>query len=204
MRPFDQRRLADRRDRGEHRHRAVVPERVGAPRAAHDRLLEAEDVPREVRADLRPRVAAVVAAPDVLRRVVDPRVRVRADDDRRVPVEPQRRLAGARLRADVDRLVALAVVAQQVALLPLEIDGVRVGRIDGDGVPVRAVGDHPVGVRDAVGVERPRRPHLAAVVLRAAVHVVERHARCRAPACRTASPAGSRRSARSSPPSRLS
>ncbi len=83
-------------------------------------------------------------------------------------------IAGPRFRADVDGLVTLAVVPEKVALLPLEIDGVRVGRIDRDRIPVRPVGNRPVEVRDAVPVERSRRPHLAAVVLRAAVHVVER------------------------------
>ena len=172
--PLDQRRLAEGGDCREHRHRAVVPQRVGAPGAPHDRLRQAEDAAREVRADRLPRIAAVVAAPDVLGCVVDARVRVRADDDGRVPVEAERGIGRAGLRADVDRLVALAVVAEEVAFLPLEVDRVRVGGVDRDRVAVGAVGDRPVEVRDAVPVERARRPHLAAVVLRAAVHVVER------------------------------
>ena len=123
--------------------------------------------------DPRPRIAAVVAPPDELAGVIETRVRERADEDRRVPVEPQRRVPGLGLRADVDRLVALPVVAQQVADLPLEIDRIGIGRIDGGGVAVGAVGDRPIEVGDAVGVERPRRPHLAAVVLGPAVDVVE-------------------------------
>ena len=151
----------------------MVPQPVDAPLPAHDLLLEPEDRPRQVGRDPRPRIAPVLAPPHELPGVVQPRVRERADRDRRIPVEPQRRVARLRPRADVDRLVALLVVSQQVPDLPLEVDRVRVRRIDGRGVPVGAVGDRPVGVRDAVGVGRPRRPELAAVVLRPAVDVVE-------------------------------
>jgi len=171
--PLDQRRLAEGGDGREHRHRAVVPQRVGAPGPAHDRLLEAEDVAGEVGADLRPRVAPVVAAPHVLRPVVEARVRVRRDDDGRVPVEAQRGLVGAGPRADVDGLLALAVVAQQVPFLPLEVDDVGVGGVHGHRVAVGAVRDDPVGVADAVVVQRARGPGLGAVVLRPAVDEVE-------------------------------
>jgi len=60
---------------------------VGAPRAAHDRLRQAEDAACKVRADRLPRIAPVVAAPHVLRRVVDAHRRVRAHDDRRVQLK---------------------------------------------------------------------------------------------------------------------
>ena len=79
---------------------------------------------------LRPAVAHVVAAEDLLAGVVQPLVVVGADDQRRVPV-PLQDLALFGLGLDVEGFAAVAVVAVQVAVLPLAVDDVGVGGVDG-------------------------------------------------------------------------
>src|SRR6185295_12882056 len=156
------------------RGRGVVGHGVGAPYLAHHLELAAVDLPREVRADGAPGVAAVVAAEQLVGGEVEAGVRVRADDQRRVPVPAQRRLAAARLRLDEDLLAALAVVAAEAAVLRLGVDDVRVLGIHLRLEAVAALGDEPVRIADAVLVVGARRSAEAEVVLGAAVDVVER------------------------------
>jgi len=99
---------------------------------------------------------------------------VRADDERRVPVPAEPRLPRVGLRLDVDGLPRSPVEAHQRAVLRLRVDDVRIIRVD-DGLEAVPTGrDEPIGVDDAVDRPRPRRPSDREVVLRPAVHVVER------------------------------
>ena len=84
---LEQRRLVDRDDVAERRRRGVERDRIARPHLAHDRDVEGVEVAREVRADARPRVAAIVGAIDVVARPVQPPRIVRADDVGRVPVD---------------------------------------------------------------------------------------------------------------------
>ncbi len=171
--PLDQRRLGERGDRPVVAHRAHVPGRVEAPDPPHHRLRQAVQAAGEVAADRSPGVAAVIAAPYALAGVVDPRRQVRADQDRRVPVEAVPRLVLRRLRLDVDDLAGAPVVADQVPLLPLGVDDVGIPRLDGGLVAVGEDGDEPIAVADPVDVVGAYGSTLGAVVLRTAVDVVE-------------------------------
>src|SRR6185369_13929831 len=93
------------------------------------RELVAVELPREIRADRLPRVAAVVAAEQAVRREIDPPRVVRRDDQRAVPVPPQRRLAGPGLRLDLHPLAGPPVEPAQPAVLVLGVHDVRVGRV---------------------------------------------------------------------------
>ncbi len=134
----------------------------------------AVEAARQVVADDRPRIAAVVAAKDLVGGEVEPGVRVGTDEERGVPVPAVLGLALARLGLDGRRLAARAVEAGQIAVLGLGVDDVRVFRIDGRLEAVPGVGRDPVGVDDAVGARRPGRAAQAVVVLGPAVDVVER------------------------------
>ena len=152
---FLNRRFADCGQRGVLRHGAVVIERVDAPDAVHEFERVAVGVARQVVADGRPRVAAVVAAPQALRAEVQATARVRADQQRGIPVEPFGSVAGRRLGLDVDDLVAVPIDPLQVPDLGLHVHGVRIVRVEGDAVAVGPERHGPVLVADAVRVHRP-------------------------------------------------
>ena len=166
--------LRERNDVAVERGRRVLRDGVHTVDAAHHLELVPVGLPREIAADGTPGVAAVVAAEDALRREVEPRRAVRADDQRRVPIPAKTRLAYARLRLDVDLLPRELVVADEHAVLRLGVDDVRVLRIDDRLKAVAACRDVPVGVDDAVHRTRAGRTTDRVVVLRAAVDVVER------------------------------
>ena len=167
---FLHRRLGEGDDVAVERGRAVVGDGVDAPDPSHDLELVAVDLARQVGADRLPGVAAVVAAEQLVGGEVEPGVGVRADDDGRVPVPAQRRARRLpRLRLDVELLAGLAVEAHQAAVLRLGVDDVGVFGVDLRLEAVAALGDEPVGVADAVAVDRPRGAAEADVVLGAAV-----------------------------------
>ena len=172
--PLDQRRFIQRDDVSVDGRRAVLRHRVHRPHAAHHLQLVAVDAAGEVAGDRPPVVAAVVRAVQPPPGEVQPAMVVRRDQQRRVPVEDQRGVAGPRLRLDVHRLAGAAVVSREVSVLPLAVDDVGIRRVHLRLEAVAAEGDEPVLVGDALAADRPRRPPHGVVVLRAAVDVVER------------------------------
>ena len=166
--------FCDGRDGGVLGHRARVVQRVHAPDAPQEALLVAVQPLREVAADGRPRAAAVVAAPQALRCVVEAPGVVRADEQGRIPVPALRRIAVGGLRPDPDRLLAASIPAVQVPFLPHQVEHVRIARVERHAVPVRAQRRVPVVVPDAFAVERARGAVQRAQVLRPCQDVVER------------------------------
>jgi hypothetical protein len=156
--------------------RAALEDGVRPPHLAHHRERVAVDLAGQVAADRRPRVAAVVAPVEPVRREVQPLRVVRAEHQRAVPVPPRRRLALAGHRLNLHPLAGLAVVPADHAVLQHPVYGVRVGRIDLAVEPVAALDHEPVLVHDPVLRPRPRRAAEREVVLRTAVDVVERPA----------------------------
>src|SRR5438132_7901578 len=63
---------------------------VHAPNLAHHRQLVAIETARKLAADDLPTVTAIVAAKQSIGSEIDARVRVRTDDERRVPIPSQR------------------------------------------------------------------------------------------------------------------
>src|SRR5205823_7770118 len=95
------------------RGRKVLGDGVRSPDLAHDRQLVTIELTCQVAADRLPGVATVVAAEDAVGGEVETCVRVWADEQWRVPVPAQRRLALAWLRLDVDLLPGAAIEADQ-------------------------------------------------------------------------------------------
>src|SRR5574341_617288 len=127
---------------------------------------------RKIAADHSPIVAAIVAAEEFVTGEIDARVRMRAHDERRVPVVTLRLFGLAWDRRNADALARAFVEARQSAVLAFGIDGVRVFGIDAGGEPVTAVGGEPVGIDDARLAARSGRPAERVVVLRAAVNEI--------------------------------
>ena len=171
--PLLQRRLGQRDDVAVPRRRCPFGHGIDTPHPPHDRQLVAVDVAGEIGADRFPGVAAIVAAEEILRGEVDAVAVVRADDERRVPVQAQRLHAAGRLRLDVERLAGALVEAHQAAVLRFGIDDVLVLRVGDGAEAVAALRDVPVGVGDPLRIRRARRAAEAEVVLRAAVDAVE-------------------------------
>ena len=172
--PLHQRRLAQRDDVAVERGRGVLGHGVHTPDLAHHLERVAVQATAQVGTDGNPAGAAIVAAKQALRREVESRRRVRADDQRRIPVVTKRVLAGCRLGLDVHQLTALAVVACEAPVLVLRIDDVRVTRLDDGLEAVAEDRDVEIGVADAVHAGRARRSTERGVVLRTAIDVVER------------------------------
>ena len=118
--------------------------------------------------------AAIVAAEELVGGEIDPRGRVRAQQQRRIPVPTQGRLAFARQRLNAHGLVGAAVEADQPAVLAFGVDDVGILGIDAGMEAVAALRDEPVGVGDAVGAARSRRSAEREIVLGAAIDVIER------------------------------
>ena len=89
-------RFRERDDVSVERRRDVLGDGVDRPDPSHDRELVAVDLARQVGADGLPALTAVVAAEDALRGEIDAGVRMRREDQRGVPVPPQRVLAPGR------------------------------------------------------------------------------------------------------------
>ncbi len=167
-------RFAERDHRARERRRRVACDGVDAPQPALHLHRRARDVAREVGGDGTPGVALVVAAINALRGEVEPRVAERADEQRRIPVPARGVLARLFLGHDAHRVARAAIEAHQPAVLRLGVDGVVVGGVDAALEAIAAIGDEPVGVADAGDAARAGRSAEREVVLRAAVHVVER------------------------------
>ena len=156
------------------RGRDALGDGVGAPDLAHDRQLIAIELSRQVTANGLPGVAAVVAAKELVRCEIEPRVCMGADLERRIPVPAQGRLALARLRLDAGGLARAAVEADQAGVLRFGVHDVWVLGIDARLEAVASLGDEPVGIHDAVDAARAGRAAEREVVLGAAVDVVKR------------------------------
>src|SRR5258708_1884236 len=101
-------------------------------------------------------------------------MRVRADDEWRVPVPALRHLAFALLRLYAKAFAGLAIKAHQITVLRFSVDRVRIFRINQRAEAVTALGYEPVLIVDAGDVFRPRGTAERIVVLRAAVNKVKR------------------------------
>src|ERR1039457_719022 len=151
----------------------VLLNSVDGPDLPHQGQLVAVELAREIGAYGSPAIAAVVAAVQLLRAEVEPRVGMRADDERSVPVPAQGRVALGLLRLDGNALAGAPVEAHHGAVLHVGVDGVGVLGVDARVESIAAVGDEAIGVSE----RRVLRPGVAAdavVVLRAAIHLVER------------------------------
>ena len=171
---LDKWRFRQRCDVAVHRHRRKIPWLVVTPDPAHHGFGNSIDSTREVAADRPPGVSAIVAAPDALTRKIKTRGIVRTDQYRRVPVPAFHRFAFLRLRLDIDSFPDTTIESVQNTLLRLGVDDIGIGGIRGRLMAVATERDEPVGVGDAVHVQRPGRATLAAVVLSTAINVVER------------------------------
>ena len=129
--------------------------------------------PGEVGADRLPVVAAVVALEELASGEIEPLGVVRRHDEGRVPV-PAHRVSLPGAGADRRALPGLPVEADDRAVLRHGVDGVRVGRVDARLHAVRAADAAPVAGANAGLVASAGRAAHRAVVLRAAVDVVER------------------------------
>src|SRR5690606_4066140 len=150
------RRLVDRRDRA-----------VG-----HVALLLVGVVAGEIRTDRHPLLALVARTVQVLAAGVDRVRRVRRQQDRRVPVEAQRRLPFAGARLDAAALAGAQVLPAHAAELRLAVDDVPVVRSDANVEAVAAVDAERVLLGDAGGGAAVDRKAPRAVVLQAAVDAV--------------------------------
>ena len=146
-----------------------ITRRHGAPH----RQAVAINVTREVGADRGPRVAAVGALEQVVRRHVHRASGVLRRYDRRTPV-PAMPLAILRIRLDALGLSAARVVAHHAAVLRLGVRDVVVERIGHVVEAVAACHAIPVGVGRTEGVAGATRAGPRLIVLQSAVHVVER------------------------------
>src|SRR5262249_53448422 len=120
------RRFRERDDVPEEGRADVLARRVGAPDAFHDGQRVAVEAPREVPARGAPGAAAVLRDVEPLRREVEARALVRADEERRIPVPARGVLALLRLRLDGELLARPPVEALEDAVLRLGVDDVRV------------------------------------------------------------------------------
>ena len=153
--PLDEGGLGQRRDRAVLGHGKQIPGGIPAPDPAHHRLGEPVDAPGQITADRPPGVAPIVAAPDPLAGEIKARRVMGTDENRSVPVEAVHVLAFPGLRLDVDDFPVLAVIADQVALLPLGINDIRIGGVHGRLMAIAEQGNEPVRVADAVHAVGP-------------------------------------------------
>ena len=131
-------RFGDRRDVVIERRGNVLLNGLDGPDFAHQRQLVAIQLAGEIRADGDPGIAAVVAAIELLRADVEARMGVRADDERRVPIPAEGRIALGGLRLDGDALAGALVEAHDAGVLAGGVNGVGILRIDARVEPVAA------------------------------------------------------------------
>ena len=166
-------RLGEGHDVAVERRRVVLGYRVRSPDSSHDGKLVAIKLAGKIRADRLPGVSAVIAAKEPVGGEIQPRVRMRADYDRRVPVPAVRNVVRSRLRLNADLLSGAPIEASEIPILVFGVDGIRVFRIDDRAESVATLRKEPILIGDAADLERPRRSADAAVVLRPAVHIIE-------------------------------
>src|SRR5262249_54171785 len=105
---------------------------------------------------------------------VQPNMGVRADYERRIPIPTQGIFATANLRLNADALAGALVVANEITVLQLGVNSVRVLRVDLCPESVTALSHPPVAVNNSRGITRARRPAEGKVILRASEDVIER------------------------------
>src|SRR5205085_8591792 len=124
----------------------ILRDCVQAPNFAHYRQLVAIETARKLAADDLPTVAAIVAAKKFVGSEIDARVRMRTDDERRVPIPSQRIFIAANLRLNTQPFTRAFVTANQVAILEFGIDRIRIFRINLSAKTVSALRNPPVAV----------------------------------------------------------
>ena len=169
------RRFSQRRSVAEESNGSILGDRVDALNLSHHRQLVAIQAARELAAKHLPGIAAIVAAKQSVSSKVKPSVRMRTDDEGRIPVPAQRIFAASNLRLNAYALAGALVVANQNAGLQLGVNRVRIFRINLGAKSVTTLRNPPVTVDDARRIARARWPAKRKIVLRAAEHVVERH-----------------------------
>src|ERR1043165_1044313 len=147
---------------------------MDTPDLAHHRQLIAIQIARELAADRLPRVAAIVAAIEFVRRHVETGVQVRADDKRRVPIPSWWIFVASGLRLNAEAFAGALVETNDHAVLQRRVYRVWILRIDLRAKTGAALSDKPIAVDDARSAAGARGTTKTVVVLRAAVNVVER------------------------------
>src|SRR5262249_35646169 len=120
-----------------------------APEFSHDRNGVAVEVTGEIAADHLPRVAAIVGAEEASAAEIKTRMRVRADDEWRIPVPAFRHFVFCFVRLDAKAFPGRAIEAHQAAVLRFGVNRVGIFGIDERAETVTALGDEPVLIVDA-------------------------------------------------------
>ncbi len=162
---FTLRRLGNRREVGVEGRTLMLGDRLGAPNLTHDGQRVAIHLTGQVRRDRLPAVAAVLTAVEPLRRRIDPRVAMRRDDDRRVPVPARRIFATQLTRPNRHRLAGPVVIAHHATVLTLGIDRLGILRVDPRDETVATVGDKPIRTEHAMATTGCARTAEGGVVL---------------------------------------
>src|SRR6266404_3359455 len=117
---------------------------IRSPDSSHHRQLVPIESARKLGADHFPTITSIVAAIQSVGREIKPGVRVRTDDQRRIPIEAERIIAGMRRWLNTHSLAGSLIEANQHPVLQLGVDCVRVFWIDLRAEAVPALCDEPV------------------------------------------------------------
>src|SRR6266851_4497290 len=98
---------------------------------------------------------------------------MRADEQERIPVPAQRRLAFTRLGLNTHALARATVEAHQIAILGFRVDGVWIFGINAGLKAVALLSVEPIFIRDPVDAARLGRSPERGVILRAAINVIK-------------------------------
>src|SRR6266481_4635257 len=150
------RRFREHRDISVERGGDVLIDRVRPPEPSHHGNFIAIEVTRQVAADELPCGTAIISLEDPRAGKIQTRMRVRTDDERRVPVPALRHLAFAFLRLYAKAFTGLAIKAHQITVLRLSVNSIRIFRINQRAEAVTSLGYEPVLVVDARSVFGPR------------------------------------------------
>src|SRR5262249_44333487 len=121
-----------------------------------------------------PILAAIVRTEQLVPREIKASMRMRANNERRIPVITLRFDVLALDRCDRSPLAGFLVKANKPAILALGINDIRVGGIGVRGKPAPSIGRVPVRVDDARRAACFYRSAERVIVLQTAVNVIER------------------------------
>ena len=167
-------RLAQRDNIAVERSGLVFRHGIRTPDFAHHRQFVPINLPSEISTHRAPGIATIVAAEKLIGSDVDARMRMRTDEQRRIPIPAQRRLALSGLRLDEQFFRRLLVIAHQHAILRLAVNRVGIFRIHRRMEAIAPGHGVPIGIDNAMRAARARGAAPGEIVLRAAVHVIER------------------------------
>ena len=147
--PFLQRRFRDVGQVAIERSGSIFRDRIRAPHFTHHRQLVAIDLLGEVGTDGAPGIATIVAAKNLVGAEIKPGMRMRADQNRRIPIPAIDRKVFGFGRLDAGALTGATVITSERAFLILGINDVGIFRVDHRAEAIAALGDEPVGIGDA-------------------------------------------------------